>query len=65
MREVLDPLSAPVRDVPMTGKPRRVSLSLQKRSREHDSDSVKAKKPRRFELGMSKFVGRDAFEDEN
>ena len=33
-----------IRD-PMTGKSRRLSLSLQKRPREHDSDSVKVKKP--------------------
>ena len=31
---------------PTTWKPRRLSLSLQKRPLEHDSDSVKAKKPR-------------------
>ena len=32
---------------PTTGKLRRLSLSLQKRPREHHSDSVKAKKPRK------------------
>ena len=32
---------------PTTGKPRRLSLSLQKRPREHDSETVKAKKPRK------------------
>ena len=32
---------------PTTRKPWRVSLSLQKKPREHDSDSVKAKKPQK------------------